>query len=93
MDSWSPNLVNIGLLFREQKFFTAEICDIFCQTVTKFGSVTGSGVLNWECRLTEVVLYNGRKTVVAVVVVVVVVVVQCVHLFTRNDSLKAWFHV
>ena len=35
-------------------------------------------VLNWGCRLTQDVLYNGRKMVVVVVVVVVVVMVVVV---------------
>jgi len=32
-------------------------------------------VLNWECLLTQVVLYNGRKMVLVVLVIVVIVVV------------------
>jgi len=36
----SPILMNFGPLFRERKFSTANISDIFC-TITKFGMVRG----------------------------------------------------
>ena len=46
-------------------------------------------VLNWECQLTQVVLYNGHKMVVAVVVVVHVVVVVAVVVVV---VVKHWFN-
>jgi len=43
----------------------------------KFAPTKNPPVLNWRCRLTQVDLYKGRKTVV------VVVVVQC-PFYTEN---------
>ena len=43
IDAYCPNLVNYGLLFRDQKFSTAGMLHIFCQSATKYGSVRGIG--------------------------------------------------
>ena len=44
MDTYSPNLVNFGLLFREQKFSTVESLHVLCWSATKFGSIKDVGV-------------------------------------------------
>jgi len=42
-------LVNVGPLFREHKFLTADISDTFYQGVTKFGMVIGAWQINTRC--------------------------------------------
>jgi len=49
-----------------------------------------SAVLNWRCRLTQVDLYNGRKTVVVVVVVILLdkTVPNCFIVFQHKSSIE-----
>jgi len=55
----------------------------------------GLPVLKWRCRLTQVVLYNGSKTMVVVVVVVVVIIIirgaKIIFITARSELRKVLF--